>query len=443
MIENYAKELLRNRIPQNEGYTYITTEIVAIPTYRVSLGISKRHTTTLELVEEIVLRLVSQNIEDLDVIARVLGLPRDILDITIGDLHVKDFAYHSSGKCVLMDKGRLALKNLSVSKREKDTISNVYVDAVNGEIYSERNSDYSESRLHNDMKMRHKIDGNSVDFYRKSTSIINSIFEQTNKTFLEGEMKLQDELVSIDSVDFLVSGYIMIPIHIYVSETSIDIDIVAKNKHQRKIIEAHKSFIIEQLRARKLLPNLFEKKNIWKPAPDHIAMLSFDEQYKLIDALFASDNCITDSQLRSLLLGARQLFDNELIEFCKFMIPDSKTIEIRIDDLTYWSKNSKFISICSYITQKNQCLLCYKSSSGNKNSSMQRIRKSCPNISQERIIESEHESFFKLTFDSKIELSIYAEPIKVFSDDTFLIHTLAFITSSEDPNEVSCSMPAK
>lgn len=43
-MRDYIENLLKSKVPPNSGYIYITTEDIAIPVHKVTLGISKRKT---------------------------------------------------------------------------------------------------------------------------------------------------------------------------------------------------------------------------------------------------------------------------------------------------------------------------------------------------------------------------------------------------------------
>jgi len=439
-VREYMERALKNKAPSNSGYVYLTTENIAIPVHKVTLGISKRHTTNLELVEEMVLRFVSIGINDIDTIASALGLPIDILDVTVGDLHLKNLAFHSSGKCILMVKGIDALKTLAVSKREKDVLQNIYVNAITGEIYGEKNKGYTEGRVQDDEKMKHIIDANSIELYRRNISSINLIFEQAMKVYVDDNTKIQDELVSIDTIDDLSTGYIIVPIHIYVSESSLDIDIIACNRWQKIIIEDHKDIIIEQIRTRKLLSNLFMQTGNEYTVTGYQDGLSCDYQYQKIKSLLLeSDNHNFDDQARKMLFRCRQLLDNELLDFCKFIFKGSSSIEIHIDDLNYWSKNSKFLTVGSYVPQNTYCSIIYNDSSKNTESSTRRIHSSCPNIIKKDIKKGYHSSLLKIIVDSKIQVEVFSKLIKVFSENLHIPYFIAFVSEYiVDPDLESC-----
>ena len=387
----------------------------------------------IELVEEMILRLTSVGIYDIDTIADILGLPRDILDISVGDLHVKDLAYHSSGKCILTAKGRESLSNLAVSKREKDSLQNVYVDAITGEITGEKNQDYIEGRINNSIKLKHLVDANAIEQYRRNMGAINDIFEKSMKIYLDdNNMLVQDELVSIDTIDDLTTGFIVVPINIYVSEGGMDIDVIASNKRQKSLIENRKSVIIEQMLERKLLSNVFVGNERVGSNP----VKNYDSEsvlYSKLKSLLSIENEDDfEEQACEILFASRKLYENELIAFCKLVLSGASTVEILIDELNYWSKNIKFTTIGSLIKKNVKCRVVYNNVKGATEHSIKRIRNSCPNILHKDIVEDNHVECLQIKIDSKIQIDVCVEFVKVFNETLFMPRISAYISSIAD-----------
>ena len=429
-MREYIENLVNNKIPLNSGYHYIRTERIAIPVHKVTLGISKRRTTNLELVEEMVLRFVSIGINDIDTIADIMGLSRDILDITIGDLHVKNLAFHSSGKCLLMAKGKEALKNLSVSKREKDVLRNIYINAITGEIHGEKNRDYSEARVLDDAKVKHQINANSIELYRRKMSEISLIFEQSMKSYLNEDLKVMDELVSIDSVDDLSTGFILVPIHIYVTAAGLDIDIIARNRWQRSIIEDHKDIIIEQIRTRKLLSNLILPANNRFASYDYKDGASCEDQYQMLNSVLAiTDENDFSTKAQEILFSSRKILDNELLGFCELVFNHASSIEMQVDDLNYWSKNSTFLTIGSFVSQKTHCRILYRYPVNDVTRAIKRIQGSCSNIKKNEVNIGDHSCQFRIIVDSKIQIDVFHEAISIFTKVQYIPKIVAHVNS--------------
>lgn len=439
MLRKYIENLIRNKVPQNSGYNYVTTEKIAIPIHKVTLGISKRQSTELELLEEMVLRFVSIGISDLDTIAAALGLARDILDITVGDLYVKNLAFYSSGKCILMAKGRSALKTLAVSKREKDSLRFVYVDAVTGEMSGEKDSAYTEGFILNDQKLKHRIDANSVELYRRNMSEIAEIFNQNAKTYLDDRMQVQDELVSIDSVEELSTGFIIVPIHIYVSDSGLDIDIIARNRSQKTLVDEHKEIVIEEMRKKRVLSRLARSTHgEWSGGTDKpiCACLELGDLQSLISNKTIEPQEF-EEQADELVFCPRRLFDNELLDFCELIFKKASMIQLQVNDLFYWSKNPTLLTIGSYVPQKTQCSILYKLPCEDAAKSIQSITRSCPNISANCFSQADHSLYLRIIVDSRIQIDVICEWINILTENSYIPHLISYVSEYNSPKEIS------
>ena len=88
MEESYLKENLihkwvTNIVRQNDGYEFLLDDEVYLPVYKYALKITKRKTVKLNLVEEKVLQIVSIGVHQVDEIAKILGITRPLLDVTL------------------------------------------------------------------------------------------------------------------------------------------------------------------------------------------------------------------------------------------------------------------------------------------------------------------------------------------------------------------------
>ena len=139
MEESYLKENLihkwvTNIVRQNDGYEFLFDDEVYLPVYKYALKITKRKTVKLNLVEEKVLQIVSIGVHQVDEIAKILGITRPLLDVTLADLHVKDLISVSSDICSLLKKGEQALSNLERVEKQQDIMKDIYMDSFKGKI---------------------------------------------------------------------------------------------------------------------------------------------------------------------------------------------------------------------------------------------------------------------------------------------------------------------
>ena len=139
MEESYLKENLihkwvTNIVRQNDGYEFLLDDEVYLPVYKYTLKITKRKTVKLNLLEEKVLQIVSIGVHQVDEIAKILGITRSLLDVTLADLHVKDLISVSSDICSLLKKGKQALSNLERVEKQQDIMKDIYMDSFKGKI---------------------------------------------------------------------------------------------------------------------------------------------------------------------------------------------------------------------------------------------------------------------------------------------------------------------
>ena len=72
------------------------------------------------------LQIVSIGVHQVDEIAKILGITRPLLDVTLADLHVKDLISVSSDICSLLKKGEQALSNLERVEKQQDIMLHTF-----------------------------------------------------------------------------------------------------------------------------------------------------------------------------------------------------------------------------------------------------------------------------------------------------------------------------
>lgn len=92
-MDKLIESLLNINIRKNEGYIFVKQEDIYVPIIKTVLSITKRSFYRLPLLEEIVLRLINENLQEIDELANVLGIDRKLLEVTLADLSVKDIIY--------------------------------------------------------------------------------------------------------------------------------------------------------------------------------------------------------------------------------------------------------------------------------------------------------------------------------------------------------------
>lgn len=420
-MNKYIEKIFNELIPDNKGYTYICTENIFIPIYRVTLSITKRKQTRLNLVEEMVMRIVNCGVTDIDEIAGILGLNRDILDITIGDLYSKSLAYPTSNKCYLMTEGHKILRVLVSSKKEKDSLRDIYVNALNQEIFKEPLSDIVIYFPDDDYKVHHTFNGNNIEFYRDKVGDIKEIFNKENESYSHDNNNIPDELFSIDDVEDISVCFLKMPIHIYVSETGNDLDLVSTDTKLKGLLDNIKGVILEQLRRHRLLKRIFTKyttKEVNTPSGN------FEDMNTLKVAV---KKYVTEKETQGgylelithMVYSNRILIENELEKFYELNLQGTQKIAFYIDNLDYWSKNSRFITLLSLMPPQVKFEIFYKSVR-KMDLSEKRIKNSIPKITKNVFIQLEHNDWFVIMFGDKVKITGCPQNYKAIDSETWI-----------------------
>lgn len=433
-MNKYIEKVFNDFVPDNKGYVYIGEENIFIPIYRITLTITKRKQTRLNLVEEMVLRITNCGVSDIGEIAGVLGLTREILDVTIGDLYIKNLAYPASNKCYLMREGREVLKNLEASKKETDIIRNIYINAVTKDILKERINciDYC---IDNDHKMHHTFDGIDLEFYRSRIAEIREIFDKENEIYSIDSNQIPDELISIDNVEDINVCFLKIPLLIYVSENGMDLDLISSDKKSNNLLESIKGNILDQIRNHKLLKKVFTKFNISKmesPSGDFEGM----DELKILINKYVTDKNNQSSYydlITRKVFSNRILIERELEKLFELCLQEGRKITFFLDKLDYWSKNSRFIHLLTLIPANTQYAINYNSVY-NKSLSESRLKRSVPDVTKNDINKVSHNEWFKIVFEDRLEIIGYAQSCKAVNSSTWIIKCAYFLRMLNETN---------
>ncbi len=153
-MKKLVENLYQHRVPINEGYDYLFTDDVYLPIFQSSLIITKRIIMPISLVEEKVLQLLDIGIYQIDEIAKILGLNRRLLEVTLADLYSKDLVSASSNSCKLMTMGRVALNDLNRTEKKQDILKDIYIDGILGEIFDVSNYQLLDKVIVDDNKLK-------------------------------------------------------------------------------------------------------------------------------------------------------------------------------------------------------------------------------------------------------------------------------------------------
>lgn len=420
-LNKYISEVYKSKVIQNKGYIHITTEYIYFPIYKVELEITKRKETKLNLVEEFILKLISNEITNIDELSSILGIDKNMLNITIADLSLKNLVYHTSNKCIIMSKGMEALKEVKLAKKETDKIKNVYIDPISENIIDIKGRVLT-NKPGSKNKLLSNFNGQDLEFYRRNVSKIKDIFEEEIVRTYSDEKLLPDELVSIDYVNEINIKYFRIPIQIYLSDGSLDFDIVSSDKKFSDILDINKEYILEEIRAHRIFSDIIRSKKPELCKYKNIDLVIDDKLYDLMDTYYLDkDNKeMYYSEIRDLINKDREFYENEFIPLFYYILQEAKSIDFYISNLDEWSKDSKFIEILTKVSS-NYAYNVVFNSTWNESTSKNRIRKSIKNIDYKNFKRKDHNHYLRIDIDNKYSIVVSGEIYNIINKESWII----------------------
>lgn len=352
-LKQLIDKLYENIICQNDGYNYLFSDDVYLPIYKYSLKITKRKIVKLNLVEEKVLEIVKTGVYHIEEIAKILGMPRKILDITLADLHVKDLVTISSNKCQLLKKGEMALVNLQKVEKSQDIMKDIYMDALKGTIILEPSKyQFQESIRSNDNKLSISVIAEDLNQIKNQFENIREIFDKDygQLDFDSGIRSERQELLTIDGIESIYVSFMRIPIHVFVSNNSLDIDVTSSKKKYNELLFIYKDDIIQQIVGKQVLKSHFKEKHLKNNYACH-KFTCVEDFFEIIKkGHFLKDRKEMTEKNNSVILSSRKLMDGEVDCILEFLSNNSSKVSLLIDNLDDWVYDRNFIGkISDYV----------------------------------------------------------------------------------------------
>lgn len=361
LIEFYAKK----NIKQNEGYRFIKVESVYLPILQVYLTVTKRDYYSLPLLDEIVLRLIEENVHEITELVGILGIERSLLEVTLADLCVKDLIYCTSDRCSLMAKGRTALKELSVIQRSKECLKNIYLDPISESILLEHERlNFLERVYDDDRKLDADFERNDINVFKKNVESIQKIFDEEMNIYTDRTKAKPSELLSIDEIEKVYSKFVKLSFAIFVSDSGYDIDIVAMDRNMEGLLAQYKEEIITQIRTHKILKSVFTKFALKK----QYVSTNYDENAQLVELAKKYYKTQKNSdereeikqELERQIYTERKLKETEFFYLLSYFCKNEEHFEIQMDCLDDWCYgNNFFTSVLSRIGAKKIEGICF------------------------------------------------------------------------------------
>lgn len=365
--ENLIHKWLTNLVRQNDGYEFLFDDEVYLPIYKYALRITKRKIVKLNLVEEKVLQIISSGVYQVDEIAKILGINRRLLDVTLADLHIKDLISVSSDICLLLKKGEQALKNLERVEKSQDIMKDIYMDSFKGKIIDDiTRYQVVENKIANDNKLEAIVRAEDMKAVLSRFEDIQEIFENeySEMQMADGIRTESQELLTIDGIESVYVVFIKISVQVFVSNNGFDIDIMPTKKKYNELLLEYKDEIIKQINTKKVFRNHWQKKNI----QNSYNVKPIDEMEGLVETVKAVDYNRKKGEkriqeIKVKMLSSRKLLDGEMNVLQAYIVENTKQVELSVDNIDDWAYDKNFVAKLSRYVGKATLKIKYQRSS--------------------------------------------------------------------------------
>lgn len=420
-MDKLIESLSNINIRKNDGYLFVKQEEIYVPIIKTVLSITKRSFYSLPLLDEIVLRLINEGVQEIDELVNILGIDRKLLEVTLADLSVKDIIYCTTNRCNLLTKGKQALRELRTVQRRKDTVKNIYLDPINQKIITDyENYQFVDKVYINDKKMDTDFEITDTEIFKENIDSVNKVFLDEMNIYNDKTKSEPDELLSIDSIENVYVKFVKIPIYLYVSSGGLDIDILAVNKKNDTLLTLFKDEIIDQIRKKRVLKNVFVKYGLRKSFTDYD--LKESENLKNSLAKYRKnkgDREELSSIVEIELFADRKLVDEEFDLMLKYLADNSEEIKIAVYYLDDWVKSEYSKKILSFVNSKKLCEFHYEECYDLRKS-ISIIQRVQPEFTKDKVKQVKGQPYFSIIFNDQYSITGVPKDIKIIDTSTHI-----------------------
>lgn len=417
-MKNYLEQLVKKVPKENKGYNYISRFEISIPIAMCAINVIRRKETGLQLAEEIIMKLIDNDVTTVIELSEILGLDSEIIDDVAGRLYVKNLIIVTAGNCILSSKGKEVIKSLKEVKLEQSTIVPVFINLITGEMVTDKHSNQADDYVSKDNVLNGKIKIN-LDYINERFGDIKEIFDIQQKTY--GATKLSKiNLYKIESVEENKIQYLNIKSDLYKNKTGEEIEIISQNS----IIQKIQSEILEQIISQNKLKYTFKNRNKYKVISNNEleAKINYknDEIRKLVkdyNKANKEEEQIIEEKFYKTYKEDRVIIENELELMIEELSNGIKEINIyinRLGDIIF--DEEYMIPLCKAIKKETKIIIHYNFQK-DVSKTLSAARNNFPEIKNIKI--KEEEGVFEeliINFENRYEIRTKYYDIKVFGD---------------------------
>ncbi|NFI08792.1 hypothetical protein FDF97_15705 [Clostridium botulinum] len=399
--------LAKNLLQENKGYEYLLTTIIYVPIAKMSLGIIKRKETGLQLIEEMILKLININYNTVPDISNILGLDEEIIEFVLGNLSVKDLVNILSGSAILSIKGREAINQLKNITNESDVLDDVYLNLLTGHILEDKPDKLAYRYSKIDNVLQHEVYPN-IELIKDSISDIKNLFlykQQGENIYNKGFVN--NELISIESINDISIAYLPIKVHIYKSINGDEIDIIpikSDKKYYAEISDRMYNQILDKNKLKYIFKNRCKDELTLNLNCTELLELNKTKlQDLLCKYVIAStdEKILIENEIESLYYKPRSLLDNEYESIVNILCNSSSRIDLSTTNLNDIIYNDFIIQELSVAAKQNKTVNIYFSPYNNYSNLIKKRSKSIPDLKKINFVKKDDININKIVFNKQ------------------------------------------
>ncbi|AJA49158.1 PLD-like domain-containing protein [Clostridium pasteurianum DSM 525 = ATCC 6013] len=231
IIEELAKKNA-NAIPNSDIVRYYEA---AIPQYCMELVLTMQKEKQLSILQEFILKFVTENIDSIENICTFLGINKTAVHTAVADMQAIELVAVDvfNSKIKITDKGKTALKDAALIVPE-DVEYKVFMDALLGDIYLDTKKKYQkkEVRAFDLVPIATHID--KPDITDLSFEDVKTAINRFRKNNLYEKDKLEGNLLSISKMEKVYVEYNKVSVLVYMNRKTQDIELRVYDKQTRR-----------------------------------------------------------------------------------------------------------------------------------------------------------------------------------------------------------------
>lgn len=218
-MKNLIDDIKRHTPRPISGYRYLKTQKIYIPFTKITIECLTRKVSILNLFFESILKLIDISVNDINEIARILGVPYSVVKEAVVDMVSVNYIYASENILGITSKGANALKTRQRIDIQKTYLKDIIVDMITGSVYDGDSVKVSNTHKR-DVFLEGviQIDNSFLDSHFREINEVYQLQQKNKSVFSSGA--ITNELYKTIGISYSELHYVENEVYMYKSESS-------------------------------------------------------------------------------------------------------------------------------------------------------------------------------------------------------------------------------